>query len=256
MESGMGDSPLVKFGLKPSYGPPLFDPHDDQNIPAFTNDTPNTLNYVGGYTYSAANPSDTNNAPQANDIINQILNNSVTTFDTVENNDGLISSPSAYHDIRSSIGQPNALVHYDVNVTPLTSLTNQQYGYLFKVTMPQDLGGHVFNKFFRPPPIDDAGNAIPPVLDQSYTKYDLNFKDSSSEALSVSSILSQSVSSMSIFKEIDQDKQTSIKSTLNITLTNLNRSDEGFKILQFMRQNVAVLKYLQGMVKCIHISRE
>ena len=233
-----------------SYGPPLFSPHDDQNIPALTSTNPNTLNFINGQ-----GPSDDGVATKDKEKkINQfIIDNSAQTFQQYNSNN-FMGGASAYHDIRSSIGQSGSTSSYNVSLN-LIDPSNQLSGYTYKVTMPQDLGGHVFCKFMP----DDVPE---PDITDSYAKYDLKFKTTSDTT--PSEVLSQALSALTLSEGADSSTTTYISQDLSATFLNLNRSDLGLSVLQFIRQNVVVIRvsagysalypYFEGMVTDVEVS--
>lgn len=205
-----------------SYGPPLFSPHDDQNIPALTEDVPNTLNFAEGYFTHESGES----APTPETIQKNIVNNAASTFQDT-NDVGYIGGATAYHDIRAEIKPED----YGVSIQDISANS-----YHYKITMPKNLGGNVFNKFM-------PTEAPEPDIKNTYTFYDLNIQDGSSE---VSDVLSNSVTSLSISKKIDNDSASVLTSSLNIEFLNLNKSEDGLKIIQFMRQNVCSIRVSAG----------
>jgi hypothetical protein len=222
------------------YGPPLFDPHDDQNIPALGADKlANTLNFAQFNT-----PYDNKSSiPTKEQVLKSLKENTALTFENTNPNQQ-IGGATVYHDIRT--GPVENL--YDVLIEDLNK-DSTKGTYATKITFPKTLGGDVFNKYT--PSID-----IPePDILENYVKYDLTTKDGVSN---ISQILTETVSNVSVTKSLEQGTSNYVKSTLSITFQNLNESEAGLKILQFMRHNVCVLRvsagydtlypYFEGMV--------
>ena len=102
--------------------------------------------------------------------------------------------------------------------------------------MPLDLGGHVFNKFNNGPVTKD------PDITESYVQYDVSFGKSNKN---VSDVLTQSLVNVTVEKDIGKDG-VSMTGKLNFTFINLNRTSEGYSLLQWMRNNIAVLRLKAG----------
>lgn len=224
------------------YGPPLFSPHDDQNLPGLTYDkdgSANTYNLVKGQNMVA----DGDVIPSESDINNFITSNQARTFESVNSNN-FMGGASSYIDSRAVNPKFSCTVQ-----TPAISGNSLEFDYnkvvKYKLTLPQDLGGHVYSKFFAQNKFKE------PKISASYVTYLTDqFEDGT-----VESILTQAVSSnesFSISQSVDKNSLTSLTSKLNIVFNNLNRSDSGNKILQFMRQNVAVIKVSAGYGKDLH----
>jgi hypothetical protein len=268
----------------------MFSPHDDQNIPAAVEDTesdqdylPNTQVYASGdVPYSVANKDSEENVSDfltnfSKDFYDVMAENQIQTFDpdnrleddqaedeeiTPKKQRKLFGGASYYSDARAKSN--------DFGFTWFENNSIVSY----KTTFPKHLGGTVFNKF-----LPKAGTL--PEISKSYTFYDLIFastndanqEDSSDEftdepieeALTVSDFLTESVSALSINSTADETSAY-IKSTLTLDLLNLNRSEMGLKILQFMRKNVCVIRvsagyksealeyYFEGMIEEIKIT--
>lgn len=206
-----------------SYGPPLFNPYDDENVPAKTNDLPNTLNNIRT-TVSV----DGIEGFLTEDGVRQIIvDNAVETFQS-PTDDNAFGGATAYHDVRF---KPQAS-DYGVSIKRNGNIAE------FKITMPKTLSGIVFNKFM---PV-----SIPePDITDSYVKYDLRL-DGQNINKTVSQILSENITALSVNKALDPDTSSYVKSDAQIVLSNLNRTDAGQKLLQFMRQNVCVVRVSAG----------
>jgi hypothetical protein len=126
------------------------------------------------------------------------------------------------------------------------------------ISFPKDLGGHVYSKFFHSQTFPE------PDIKSSYVTY---LNDVFDDGTTVSSILTQAVISdgFIINKSVDTNTLTNLSSKLKISFVNLNRSEFGNQIINFMRQNVAVLKvsagygdnlytYFEGMINDISIT--
>jgi hypothetical protein len=216
-----------------SYGPPLFSPHDDQNIPAITNDSlANTLNQISQTHYT--NSGDSSNPQLSAETIQSEFENYISqskrTFDLYNNNE-YTGGSSAYIDTRSGVGQAGA-PNFSINVTD-----GGNGVFYTKMTMPQDLGGHVFNKLI-PTNIPD------PSINDSYVQYNLVTSNGNSDY--ISQILSQNIVKLSIDKKVNDDTLAYLTSTLDIDFVNLNNFDDGMKILQFMRHNVCAIRISAG----------
>ena len=236
-----------------SYGPPLFNPHDDQNIPSFTSILPNTLNFIENQNVSIITdvfeekPIAENKTKWEDDKKNFIKNNAAATYQSVNVAD-YIGGASVYYDIRAGITTND----YKINVEQIQN--NDLYD--IKLTMPENLGGNVFNKFM-PESLEE------PSVEKSYVKYDLKIKD---KQITVSQILSNALKSMSISSALDPESSSYLKNTLDITFENLNRTPEGLQVLQFIRNNVCVLRisagygqlypYFEGMVGKVTVTED
>jgi hypothetical protein len=236
-----------------SYGPPLFNPHDDQNIPSFTSILPNTLNFIENQNVSiitdvfAEKPIAENKTTWEDEKKRFIKENAAATYQSVNVAD-YIGGASVYYDIRAGITTSD----YLINVEQVQN--NDLYN--IKMTMPQHLGGNVFNKFM-------PESLEVPSIDKSYVKYDLKFRD---KKITVSQILSNSLKSMSIISALDPDSSSYIKNSLEISFENLNRTPEGLQVLQFIRNNVCVLRvsagygqlypYFEGMVGKVTVKED
>jgi hypothetical protein len=247
------------------YGPPLFNPHDDQNLPGLTNKdaSSNTYNQCNGYLLlGPEEPS------PDQDAVNQFMaKNQVQTFVQIDdvNTDltnpnskrYIFSSPFAYVDKRSTNTDYSLIFKDKIPYTPPNGSNNQgDYDYIsvlhYKFTHPVGLGGHVYNQWFAPPTQET------PSISESYVKYfpsdDQSLTDANGSPTSIEATLTQAVdiSGFSITKNID--KVAVLKSKLSgLKFINLNKSNAGRSILNFMRQNVSVIKISAGYGKDLHV---
>lgn len=208
------------------YGPPLFMNIDKNNVPEFTKQEPvDQRNYFSSRHFVA------NSSKEAIEYIKRtpdfIKKNSIPTFQ--EPNTTRYINASAYTDARSI----NAEFSYGYQQNDYDE--NYQIVDL-KITTPNDLGGHVFNKLYTQEISQE------PAIEESYVKYDLIFSKSEK---SVSDILTQSLVSATLNKKIESDG-VSITGDLKLTFVNLNRTDEGYNLLQWMRKNISVIRLKAG----------
>jgi hypothetical protein len=209
------------------YGPPLFTPVDKNNIPELTTQEPiNQRNYFSN-NQVAPNKSLEDIADANTSIPEFILNNALYTFQDADATRYI--NASAYIDKRSV----NPYFPTAVEKNPQDAGNSSVF---FKITMPFDLGGHVFNKFNNAPVIQE------PDITKSYVQYDVSFSKSTKK---VSDILTQSLVEADVTKNIEKDG-ASITGSLNFTFINLNRTEEGYSLLQWMRNNIAVLRLKAG----------
>jgi hypothetical protein len=235
------------------YGPPLFDPHDDQNLPGLTfNDaSANTYNQASGT--MQLGPTDPH--PDSEELNNFMLENQTSTFTIIDNsNTGLkiFSSPFAYIDARSTDTK------YNISFGTARTVAVSDYDFVtqlsYKFTFPVGLGGHVYNKWISPPSYDD------PTMSKSYVTYfpshGGNLLDSNGNPVDIETILTQAVdtSGFTLTKRIDPNTNTIMESTITgLKFINLNRSSAGKTILNFMRQNVCVIKISAGYGKQLNV---
>ncbi len=228
-----------------SYGPPLFSPYDPNNINKFSSNLANTLNFISGdepesVEEAQSEPSVLNGfiiqpADTRTSIAENILNNAILTFGSAEDFDVNVNP----EDINDETTEINSSAFIDVRADISTadfSYDTVASGTKFKLTFPKNAGGFTFNNFkpvFAPAP----------DIKESYTDYSLGLRDSKD---TISEILSNSVKSLSITKQLDQEKNARISSSLDIQFINLNKSESGLKILQFMRQNVTTIRVSAG----------
>lgn len=238
------------------YGPALFNPHDDQNIPGSTYDpyassdpSDNTYNFVQAQFLVGTDDNYTQNdlkllQSQLQQSINQ---NSTTTFqqynnstDTANNSNTLV--PSSHNSICFDARSVNS--NFTVFEPEFYSYSNSDsfdnYNLLsVKITLPTDLGGHTFNHahYF---------NNLPLGINKSYVSYDLTIPDRPD--INISQVLSTSVISES-FKITKQIKnfQTMEQKLLGLKFINLNQTDYGQKIVNFMRKNICAIRVSAGM---------
>ena len=248
------------------YGPPLFNPHDDQNLPNLTYDdsTANTYNQVNGVLLQGPQEA----APDQTAINNFMATNQVTTFTVIDDvntgltnpssSDYLFGAPFAYTDIRSSDTAFSLIFDQQQLYQPVSSpniSANSDYVTQtpYKFTFPTGLGGHVYNKWFAPPTTET------PSISDSYVQYfasnDPSLVDSNGNPISIEAVLTQSVDAVTGFDVVKAVNPLSILTSelKNLTFVNLNRSNAGKAILNFMRQNVAVLKISAGYGKNLNI---
>lgn len=223
------------------YGPPLFNPHDDQNIPGLTyedplpeNNSANSYNLIQGQYLS--NDDNEFKQQEFNQSVEKFIrDNSAFTFEEFnnQNSNGYIGGAASYLDARAT--NPSFICKSQI---PQDSL---DFGKLikYKVSFPKDLGGHVYSKFFHSQTFPE------PDIKSSYVTY---LNDVFDDGTTVSSILTQAVISdgFIINKSVDTNTLTNLSSKLKISFVNLNRSEFGNQIINFMRQNVAVLKVSAG----------
>lgn len=230
------------------YGPPLFNPHDDQNLPSNQNNPilANTLNQVKGISILGTK----DHPPAISDFQTFMSENYAYTFDAM--NDASRSSTftggaSAYPDARSS----NPV--FDFHVNPIQSyvpgqITQDTRSFLnYKMTFPHDLGGHVYNKCFA-----SQAPEHDPLITESY----VNYLSDVLNGLNVETILTQAVDvadGFQITKKVDSDLMALFSELRGLTFTNLNRSNEGRTILNFMRLNVAVIRISSGYGKNLNV---
>lgn len=209
------------------YGPPLFMPIDKNNVPELTTQEPiNQRNYFSNR--QVLPNSSLEDVANSDSLIQKfILDNALYTFQDADKKRYI--NASAYIDKRS------------VNPSFPTAISKKSQdagntSVLYKITMPLDLGGHVFNKFNNGPVTKD------PDITQSYVQYDVSFGKSTKN---VSDVLTQSLVNVTVEKDIEKDG-VSITGRLNFTFINLNRTSEGYSLLQWMRNNIAVLRLKAG----------
>ena len=209
------------------YGPPLFMPVDKNNVPELTAQEPiNQRNYfLNNQVVPSVSLEDISNS--ATSIPEFILNNALYTFQDTDKSKYI--NASAYLDARSV----NPTFPTAIDKLPQNS-TNVSVS--FKITMPFDLGGHVFNKFNNGPINKD------PDITKSYVQYDVSFTDDSKK---VSDVLTQSLVKASLTKNIEKDS-ASITGDLKFEFINLNRIPEGYSLLQWIRNNIGVLRLKAG----------
>ena len=226
------------------YGPPLFNPHDDLNTPQSqgNNNLTNTLCAVtGSFNYAESNP-DLEKIRQ--EIEQYIDSNLVKTCQIVDPNDGKeFGGASAYVDSRA---RSNVFAVSVKNPRPESKTL------YYKITFPRHLGGTVFNKFM---PIRGSY----PEISENFVVY--NLKTSHNDI--ISDVLTQTLSTLQIENTVDPSTGSYIQSYLGATFLNLNRTDVGLKILQFMWQNVCVIRisagykdlypYFEGMIETIDV---
>lgn len=216
-----------------SYGPPIFSPHDSNNIKNFTNTLANTLNFVSGALPVGLSKDEKEKLPT--EVPSIIFKNAIGNFGSAEDYDTNVKPD----DIEIKITELNSPAFYDVRTDwsekDLICETTAKDS-SFKLTFPENAGGFTFNNF-KPVSAPD------PEIKESYTRYDLRIEKSTD---SISAILSNAVKSLTITKKVDDADAARIESTLNITFINLNKSLSGFKILQFMRQNITTLRISAG----------
>ncbi len=252
-----------------SYGPALFKPQDNQNIPANSSSTNeratsnlfNTNNFItGNIPYNAPNLEEKPTAQELErDILSFINNNSASTYERITDNDNREYGGASYYADARAVTNDFEVVVKDLKPGSLRGKLS------YKITFPNHLGGTVFNKFL-PTKLSE------PQILESYAKYDLGtvvqsgFDRKGNPLFSVSgdisTILSQSVSGEpSITTKVDNYR---LESTLSIEFLNLNRSEIGLKILNFMRKNICVLRvsagydhmhyYFEGMIENVSVS--
>lgn len=214
-----------------TYGPPLFSPYDPNNIKQFAKNLPNALNYISGEVPAADDEVD---------VPDLLFKNSVRTFESSEENQQTLKEknkntkdlsefiPMVYIDARAVIKKDN--FQYTVEILSKEIPKNP-----FKATMPENLGGITFSKFMP------TSAPEPKILD-SYVNYNLKLKSGAD----ISSLLSSSINSLQITKRIDPRTLSRLESNLGINFLNLNKTEDGLRILQFMRQNIVCIKVLAG----------
>jgi hypothetical protein len=244
-----------------AYGPPLFSPYDPNNISKFSSNIPNTLNYVSGALPAPLETLKTEptvfngfavSASAEQTVPEIILNNAIRTFQSAEDFDLNVAEGEQANN--TEINSPiflDARASITANDFQYSTVAN---GTKFKLTFPKNAGGLTFNNFT--PTI-----APEPNIKESYTFYDLKLQNTSD---TVSEILSNSVTSMTVSKNIDGESNSRIQSNLNLTLVNLNKSENGLKILQFMRQNIVTIRvsagyetihpFFEGMIENIKVT--
>jgi len=225
------------------YGPPLFSPFDKDNKTNNKIEDPkqylkNTLNQVST-TLMATVPqgltADDFAAQMQTSIKKNILQESAGNYDETSVN-GKYGGASIYKDIRSA---QNVLENIEVRVDSLgTNYSEYNYNVFgVKITMPYDLGGHTYVKFYPGIEINE-----PDIL-SSYAYYDLKLDD---PALDISNILTSSLTYLTVKKFIEDSPSSTIKQNANFKFLNLNRSKVGNQILQFMRNNVSAIRVTAG----------
>lgn len=219
------------------YGPPIFDPHDDQNLTGLTGeDLANSLNYVRNQSYTSLDASTFNKTDIQKNIVDFVSDNSIRTFQKAdeETPQKTVGGASVYIDSRCTQNNIDCSVSLSRNDGQHSEYSNLLS---YKVTLPQNLGGSVYSKFFE--------KLIPnePRITESYIEYFTDvFEDGS-----VESILTQAVSeAFTVTKSVDNATLTKLSSSLKISFINLNRSDSGNTILQFMRKNVSAIRISAG----------
>lgn len=226
-----------------AYGPPLFTPYDKKNIPQQTNDEPvNGLDFFTGFVKVPTDSID--NMDTAETISDIIGTHALLTFqgeaDQARNDSTFFGGASAYFDIRG------------VDTKFLTVLkaipqADDTTFVFYKITFPENLGGNIFSKFLPRKETDESR------IEESYVKYDIPLSSDSHASLSVSQILSQAITQLSVSNKVDDQTGTVLNSTLNISFVNLNKDDNGYKILQYMRNNICVLKLSAGFGDQLHV---
>ena len=246
-----------------AYGPPLFSAYDPNNINKFTSNLPNTLNFISGPIPSAIPNQQEEpslfNGFVANSSLKQlsvpeiILNNSIKTFQSAEDFDVNVSE--------NKISLQNTEINSPIFVDARANITYSDFEYSltasdtkFKLTFPKNAGGITFNNFM--PTI-----APEPNIKEYYSFYDLKLQNTTDTP---SEILSNAVTSLSIQKNIDPESNSRIVSNLDLNLINLNKSENGLKVLQFMRQNITVIRvsagyetpytFFEGMIETITVT--
>jgi len=209
------------------YGPPLFMNIDKNNVPEFTKQEPvDQRNYFSSQ-HLVANSSKEKIEKIKKGIPEFIKNNSIPTFKEPDGTRYI--NATAYTDARSS------KTEFSCGYQQNNYGENYQIVNL-KTTMPNDLGGHVFSKLYTQEIFQE------PAIEESYVKYDLTFSKSEK---SVSDILTQSLISADLEKAIGADG-VSITGDLKLIFANLNRTDEGYNLLQWMRKNISVIRFKAG----------
>jgi len=228
-----------------SYGPPLFSPYDPNNINKFTANTPNTLNFISGTPPIASqdpatmpsvfNGFVTTSSGSQTSVPENILNNAIRTFQSAEDFDVNVTPDQAKQDT-TEINSP-------IMIDARANISVEDFVYKtfssdtkFKLTFPKNAGGFTFNNF---KPVV----APEPNIKEFYSFYNLKLQNTTD---TVSQILSNAVTSISITKNVDSATNSRIESTLNIDFLNLNKSENGLKVLQFMRQNIATIRVSAG----------
>jgi hypothetical protein len=226
-----------------SYGPPIFSPYDPNNIRKFSaNNLANTLNFVSGSLPAGSQtPSPSageiagNSTTSLSTVPENIFNNAIRTFGSAEDYNTIVKP----EDVKSEITEINSPVFIDAR----SSIKAEDFSYStvasgtkFKLTFPKNAGGITFNSF-KPVYCPE------PNIKESYTFYNLKFENTSE---TISEILSGAVKSLTIQKKVDDTDNARIQSNLSIEFINLNKSENGLKVLQFMRQNVTTIRVSAG----------
>ncbi len=230
-----------------TYGPPLFSPYDANNIKQFTKELPNALNYISGKVPASE---------QELDVPDLLLKNSVKTFQSAEENQETFAQknknnpnagefiPMIYVDARAVIKKENFQYY-----VAKQSVSQNPY----KATFPENLGGLTFSKFM---PV----NAPEPKISDSYVNYNIKLKSGAN----ITEILSNAVASLRIAKKIDGSSLSYVDSDLDISFVNLNKTEDGLKVLQFLRQNIVCIRvwsgydtvkvFFEGMINSVEVS--
>jgi hypothetical protein len=228
-----------------SYGPPLFSPYDPNNINKFSANLANTLNFVSGSIPKPIQPTQSKPSvfngfadqflSQQTSVPENILSNAIVTFASAEDFDVNVKDD----DINDETTEINSPAYIDARAVILASdfsYDTTAQGTKFKLTFPKNAGGFTFNNF-------KPTYAPEPNIKEFYSYYDFKLKNA---ADSITEILSGAVKSLSVTKKIDSEKNSRIESDLNIQFINLNKSEAGLTILQFMRQNITTIRVSAG----------
>jgi hypothetical protein len=233
------------------YGPPLFSPYDKDNKTNSSSEDPtqylkNTLNQISTITKTTL-PEEYSNDPSKyarvieKQIKESLIYDSAGNFDKVNSRERY-GGASIYYDIRSNFDatvNSGGFSKLKVKVEYL-GMEPADYGmstFGIKITLPSDLGGHNYVKYYDNASVDD------PDITQSYAFYDLKDEDPS---INISNILTSALTRLSITKGIQDSPSATLNQKASLDFINLNRSKAGNKILQFMRNNVAVIKISAG----------
>ena len=245
-----------------AFGQPLFSPYDPINT-TFNNlypekATSNTLNQVtsNNIVYIGSN----SNYKDINDFINQktlsikasISKHASNTYEAYSQGD-LFGPPTCYFDARCGFTADSATFNnflVDMEAVPFTDEPTPPdvtaYLVSTKMTLPRTLGGHVFN-------FHSDDNPGEPDITDSYVRYfDKLPEDIDLSGYSVPPTISQILTAACTDLKVERNygsqsgNTVELTSAATFTLINLNRNAPGKALLNFIRNNVAVIRIKAG----------
>lgn len=222
------------------YGPPVFNPHDDQNLPGLASNYEKTAN---SYNYARSQTQITNDEGRTDEEIKELYesqfddffgNSSAVTFQDYNNPTlleglDLVGGAASYLDIRAVDPKFKTTVTIPLDEGYASKVMN------YITSFPTDLGGHVYSKQF-------AQSYPDPDITKSYVVY----------LPEITELLSQSLTKISITKSVDKQTLSTLTSHLDCEFFNLNKTEEGIEVTQFIRQNVCVIKISAGYGDDLH----
>ena len=218
-----------KINFAYTYGPPLFDPIDFNNNENFTS-TDNLANSSNFVTATIPVPDNVSLNELSTKIYDQIQANVVTTLPDTPLSTGNHGGASFYVDKRFDFKKN--FTKNNINIIKIKEKEAK-----IKITFPPTLAGLAFNKYLPDVKLEN------PSIKEDYCFYNISF---TGQEQTVAEFLSNKVTKLTIDKKVDPSKNAKIESDLNIDFVNLNTSDYGLKILQFIRQNVTVIRVSAG----------